>query len=98
MKFSVNERVNIKGKKTTGTIQQTEHKRTVYKNSVKESKRYLVQVGQSWNSQWYDEDMLEGLLEMSKESLEKVNRLLIDINLELGNFDMVKLLSEELRG
>jgi hypothetical protein len=95
MKFSIGERVKIRGKDIVGEVVQTEYKHTIYKGNEKISKRYLVKQNNSWSSQWYDEDMLESVLELSDTYALEVYNLLIDVNLMVGNFDMVKKLNEE---
>jgi hypothetical protein len=95
MKFSIGERVKIRDKDIIGEVVQTEYKHTIYKGNEKISKRYLVKQSNSWSSQWYDEDMLESVLELSDTYALEVYNLLIDANLMVGNFDMVKKLNEE---
>ncbi len=95
MKFSVGERVKIIAKGVVGEVQQTEYRHMVHKGSETLFRRYFVKP-ESGYSQWFNEDELRSPLELSKESLEQVNRILIDVNLMVGNFDMVKKLSEEI--
>ena len=97
MKFSIGERVKIRGKNIVGVIVQSEYKHTIYEGIEKISKRYLVKWNNSWNKQWFDEDELESVLELSDTYGLEVYNLLIDVNLMVGNFDMVKKLNEEKR-
>ena len=97
MKFSIGERVKIVAKGVMGEIQQTEYRHIVHQGSETLFKRYYVKPADTGYSQWFNEEELESPLELSKESLERVYKVLIDVNLMVGNYDMVKRLSEELR-
>jgi hypothetical protein len=96
MKFSIGERVKIRDRDIVGEIVQMEYK--YFYNAtgeVKITKRYLVQQIGGWHKNWYEEDMLESILELSDTYASKVYDVLIDVALMTRNFDMVKTLAEE---
>ncbi len=97
MKFSVGERVKIVVRDVVGEVMQTEYRHMIHKGSETIWKRYYVKPSDSKYSQWFNEEDLTVTYEMSKESLEQVNKVLIDVNLSLRNFDMVKRLQEEIK-
>jgi hypothetical protein len=96
MKFSVGEKVKVRGKDIIGEVVQMEY-RHFYNAQGEEkiTKKYLVQQIGGWHKNWYEEDMLEGILELSDTYASKVYDVLIDVALMTRNFDMVKMLSEE---
>lgn len=96
MKFSIGEKVKIRGKDIVGEVVQMEY-RYFYNATGEEriSKRYLVQQINGWHKNWYEEDMLEGVLELSDTYALKVYDVLIDVALMTRNFEMVKMLVEE---
>ena len=59
------------------------------------TKKYLVQQIDSWYKKWYEEHMLESTLELTDKYATKVYDVLIDVNLMVGNYDMVKILVKE---
>lgn len=96
MKFNVGEGVKIRGKDIVGEVVQTEYKEVHYPDGQKRiSKRYLVKHKGTILSQWYDECMLVSEDKLSDTYKDEVYRLLIDVNLMVGNFEMVKMLVEE---
>jgi superfamily II helicase len=95
MKFSIGEKVKVRGKDMVGEVVQSEYKHSYRHGEERVSKRYLVKQMGSWHQNWYDEEMLESVLELSDTYAAKVYDLLIDVNLMVGNFDMVKMLVEE---
>lgn len=95
MKFGIGEKVKIRGKDIVGEVVQSEYRYSHKHGEERVSKRYLVRQTGSWYQNWYDEDMLESVLELSDTYAAKVYDLLIDVNLMVGNFDMVKMLVEE---
>jgi hypothetical protein len=96
MKFSIGERVKIRGKDIIGEVVQMEYKYFYdVTGEVKISKRYLVQQIGGWHKNWYEEDMLEGLLELSDTYASKVYDVLIDVALMTRDFEMAKMLVEE---
>lgn len=98
MKFSVGERVKIRGRDMIGEVVQMEYKEMHYPEGKKHvTKRYLVKQMGSLYQKWYDEDMLEGALELSDTHALKVYDVLIDVNLMMRNFEMVKMLADEKR-
>ncbi|AJA41410.1 hypothetical protein AXJ14_gp091 [Geobacillus virus E3] len=101
MKFSIGERVKIRGKDIIGEVVETEYRYYHYSNGEEKIvKRYLVkQIGNTYYQNWYEEDMLESVLELteelSEEYAERIYDVLIDVALMTRNFDMVKKLVEE---
>jgi hypothetical protein len=100
MKFSIGERVKICGKDIIGEVVQMEYKYFYdVTGEVKITKRYLVQQIGGWHKNWYEEDMLESILELSDELSDiyasKVYDVLIDVALMTRDFEMAKMLVEE---
>lgn len=87
--------VKIRDRDMIGEVVQMEYKHIYEHGEERISKRYLVRQTGSWYQNWYDEDMLESVLELSDTYAAKVYDLLIDVNLMVGNFDMIKMLVEE---
>jgi hypothetical protein len=96
MKFSIGEKVRIRGKDIVGEVVQMEY-RYFYNAQGEEkiTKKYLVQQIGGWHKNWYEEHMLESILELTDTYANKVYDVLIDVALMTRNFDMVKMLSEE---
>lgn len=96
MKFSVGEKVKIRGKDIVGEVVQMEYKYFYdVTGEEKITKKYLVQQIDSWYKKWYEEHMLESTLELTDKYATKVYDVLIDVNLMTRDFEMVKILSEE---
>lgn len=96
MEFSVGERVKITALNIIGTVLQTEYKITRVGTMVDETKKYYVQRDGYYYPRWYHEYELEVTYELSEGMLEQINKLLIDIHLKEGNFNIVKQLASEL--
>jgi hypothetical protein len=96
MKFSIGERVRIRGKDIIGEVVQMEYKH-IYRPNGEEKivKRYLIKQIGSHFQYWYDEDMLVCADELSDTYALEVYEFLINANLMAGNFDIVKQLFEE---
>lgn len=98
MKFSVGERVKIRGRDMIGEVVQMEYKEMHYPEGERYvAKRYLVKQIGSYYQYWYEEDKLMGVLELSDTYALKVYDVLIDVNLMMRDFEMVKMLVEEKR-
>ena len=96
MKFSIGERVKVRGKDIVGEVVQMEYKYVHYQDGKENvSKKYLIKYTGSKFQYWYDEDELESADELSDTYALEVYNLLIDANLMAGNYDMVKMLAEE---
>jgi hypothetical protein len=96
MKFSIGERVKIRGKDIVGEVVQMEYRHFYNaQGEVKITKKYLVQQIDGWHKNWYEEDMLESVLELSDTYASKVYDVLIDVALMTRDFEMVKMLVEE---
>ena len=96
MKFSVGEKVTVRGRDMIGEIVQMEYKEMHYLDGKKRiTKKYLVKQVGSYYQSWFDEDDLIGILELSDTYASKVYDVLIDIALMTRDFEMVKMLAEE---
>ena len=96
MKFSVGEKVTVRGRDMIGEVVQMEYKEMHYIDGKKRiTKKYLVKQVGSYYQSWFDEDDLIGILELSDTYASKVYDVLIDIALMTRNFEMVKMLAEE---
>lgn len=102
MKYVIGEKVRVIATKNVGTIREVEDK-TLYKTNKETNKeeakriiRYLVNVKNYYGAmsdQWIEEEKLEQeIILMDEQSVDKV---LIDVALFSGNFEMAKSLSRK---
>lgn len=90
-KFSINDKVVVSGKVGIGIVEQIKETKMTFKDNRESSTyEYYIQVGESWNKQWYSESHLDHYL-MDEAS---VNKVLINVNL-LYNLEFAKQLKYE---